>query len=249
MTTALETITGALRESNLLALAAEPNALQQAEGLRKLNILVASVFGDEVGVKLTEFPIGTEIATGVSVNWNAGDWAYPPANSRLMVTDETAQTIYLPALADNGARIGLVDLKGSMAANPVTLHANGKRIEGAASLTVNEDNANYEWMYRSELGEWVRLTLLDIDSDLPFPLKYDDFFETTLAMRLNPRYGRSVKPETAAALTRTMGQIRADYRQKRAVRAPDAVLLMSRTGRRGFTEEQTSVRSDIWQRP
>jgi hypothetical protein len=247
MTTALAIIRGALRESNLLALAtATLNAEQQAEGLAKLNSLIAGVFGNKVGTKLFEFPVGTEGVSSVSANWSSSDWQSPPPNVRLMVTDESTQTINLPVWPDNGARIGLVDLKGTMATFPITLHAGGKRIEGAEFLVVNMDNANLTWMYRSDLGEWVRLTLLEADDELPFPIEFDDYFETALAMRLNPRYGRSVKPETANTLQDSLAKLRATYRQKRNVRAPEAVLRMSDTGRRGWDDEGPAPRSDLW---
>lgn len=246
MTQAQEIIKGALRESNLIALTAAPNALQQTEALTKLNRLISSVFGYEAGTKLFDFPIGNEGTEDYVVSWTSAEWQYPPPNVRLLVTDQVAQTIYLPPFPDNGARVALVDLKGNMATYPITLHASGKKIEDAAFLVVNQDDANLEWMYRADLGNWVRLTLLELDDPLPFPLQFDDFFETSLAMRLNPRYGRSITKETAAVLDRAMSQMRSTYRQKRSVRAPEAVLRMSDTGRTGFSDEIPAPRSNVW---
>jgi hypothetical protein len=205
VTTALATIKGALRESNLIAIASEPNDNQQTEGLDKLRTLIASVFGYEVGTKLFDFPIG--------------------------------------------ARIGLVDMKGSMATYPITLNAGGRLIEGADSLVVSIDDANYEWMYRADTGNWVRLTLIGIDDELPFPIQYDDYFQTMLAMRLNPRYGRSADAQTVATLQRSLGQLRAAYRQQRSVSAPEDVLRMSNTGRGGIADDVASDRrSHVWMR-
>lgn len=249
MTTALAIIRGALRESNLLALTGTLTTEQQDEALGKLNTLIAGVFGNKVGTKLFEFPVGTEGVGDISANWSASDWQNPPPNVRLMVTDESIQTINLPVWPDNGARVGLVDLKGTMATFPVTLHAGGKRIEGAEFLTVNLDNANLVWMYRSDLGDWVRITLLEAVDEMPFPIEFDDYFETALAMRLNPRYGRSIKQETANTLQDSLAKLRATYRQTRKVRAPEAVLRMSDTGRRGWDDEGPNPRSNIWMQP
>lgn len=248
MTQALTIIKGALRESNLIALVDDPSPEQETEGLEKLNRLIVSVIGYEVGTKLFEFPIGTEGTDEVTSGWTSADWSKPPQNVRLMVTDEVAQTIYLPPFPDNGARIGLRDLKNTMATYPITLHASGKLIEGAGSLVVSVDGANYEWMYRSDLGEWVRLTILLTTDNLPFPDRFDDYFETALAMRLNPRYGRALKPETAETLKRMESQIRSTYRQQRAVRADEAVLRMSNTGRGGVSDEAVGSRSNVWMR-
>jgi hypothetical protein len=249
VTTALATIKGALRESNLIAIASEPNDNQQTEGLDKLRTLIASVFGYEVGTKLFDFPIGTEGTDEFTSSWTSADWAYPPQNVRLMVTDQVAQTIYLPPRPDNGARIGLVDMKGSMATYPITLNAGGRLIEGADSLVVSIDDANYEWMYRADTGNWVRLTLIGIDDELPFPIQYDDYFQTMLAMRLNPRYGRSADAQTVATLQRSLGQLRAAYRQQRSVSAPEDVLRMSNTGRGGIADDVASDRrSHVWMR-
>lgn len=248
MTTALAIITGGLRQSNLIAIAAAPNTLQQAEGLQKLNTLIASVFGFEVGTKLFEFPVGTEGTSELTSSWTSADWGRPPQNVRLMVTDQLAQTIYLPPFPDNGARVAIRDIKGTMATYPITLHASGKRIEDAASLTVNMDDADLTWLYRGDLGNWVRLTLLEVDDDLPFPIQFDDYFETMLAMRLNPRYGRAADPQTVATMRRSEGQLRATYRQQRAVRCDEAVTRMSDTGRSGVSDESNSPRSDVWMR-
>lgn len=250
MTTATAIVKAGLRESNLIAIAADPSTNQLTEGLDKLNSLIASVFGHEAGTKLFDFPIGTESVGEYTSNWTSADWAYPPQNVRLMVTDEVAQTIYLPPRPDNGARIGLVDLKDSMLTYPITLHGNGRLIESAVSLTVNVDGANYEWLYRGDLGQWVRLSVLELADEMPFPIKYDDFFTTRLAMRLNPRYGRQADAQTVEALKRSEAQLRGDYRQKREVRAPEHFLRMSNTGRGGGVVDDTAElpRSDIWMR-
>lgn len=249
MTLARAIIKGALRESNLLSLGFDPNANQNTEGLEKLQQIIAGVFGFKAGLQLREWPVGTDGVDDVTTSWTRSDWEIPPPNVRLMVSSTEAETIVLPSFPDNGARVGIVDLTGTMAAHPVTLDPNGKMIEGAATaLAVNVNGANIEWMYRADLGNWVRLTLLGLDDSLPFPIQFDPYFETTLAMRLNPRYGRSITQETAAALADSLAQMRATYRQRRNVRAPESVLRMSNIGRGGIVDdtEGTPPRGGIW---
>lgn len=249
MTTARAIIKQALRESNLLSLGFDPNANQLTEGLDKLNTIIAAVFGFKAGIQLREWPVGTEGVSDVTSSWTRADWTLPPQNVRLMFTSTEAETIVLPAFADNGARIGIVDLTGAMASRPVTLDPNGKMIEGALTpLVVNVNGSNIEWMYRSDLGDWKRLTLLTLDDQLPFPIQFDTYFETALAMRLNPRYGRQLMQESSAWLNDSLSQLRATYRQRRNVRAPESVLRMSNTGRGGIADDtdQTTGRKDLW---
>lgn len=247
MTIARAIIKQALRESNLIALAADPNDNQNTEGLGKLNSIIAGVFGFKAGVQLREWPVGTDGVSDVSVNWNRNDWAVPPPNVRLMVSSTDPETIVLPSFPDNGARVGLVDLTGSMSAHNVTLDPNGKRIEDATSVTVAIDSANLEWMYRADLGNWQRLTLLGLDDEMPFPIQFDTYFETVLAMRLNPRYGRATAAETGSFLSDSLAQLRATYRQRRNVRAPEEVLRLSDTGRGGVVDDDgTTDRKDLW---
>lgn len=248
MTTMRAIIKGGLRESNLITINADPNAAQLTEGQDKLNAIIAGIFGFKAGVQLREWPVGTDGVSDVTSNWTRADWSLPPQNVRLMVTSTDPETIVLPAYPDNGARIGLLDLTGSMSTHGVTLDPNGRRIEDATSATVIIDSVNYEWMYRSDLGNWVRLQVLGLDDELPFPIQFDPFFETVLAMRLNPRYGRATREETALFLKDTLAMLRATYRQRRKVRAPDAVLRMSDTGRSNIVndDEGETERKDLW---
>lgn len=248
MTTALAIITQALRESNLIAITATPTPEQITESLGKLTTLIASVFGFEVGTIIKEWPIGVTTGTDeVSPNWSASNWDTPPPNVRLVVTDPGSQTITLPPFPDNGARIDLLDLTGNLSAHPITLDGNGRLIEGVNMLAVAIDNANIQWMYRADLGQWVRITLISADTDvLPFPVQFDTYFETMLAMRLNPRYGRSASQETIAALQRSESQLRATYRQTRAVALDEAVLRRSETGYHVANDSYRRRRPDNW---
>lgn len=248
MTTALAIITQALRESNLIAITATPTTDQVAEGQSKLNQLIASVFGFEVGIQIKDWPVGTTTGTSeVSPNWTSARWTTPPQNVRLLISATTPQTISLPPYPDNGARIDLVDLTGNLVTNPVTLDANGKLIEGVGALIVNINNAALQWMYRADLGQWLRVSIIAADTDImPFPIQFDSFFETRLAMRLNPRYGRAADQQTVDTLNRAEAHLRATYRQTRAVRVDEAVLRRSLTGLPAISDTAREKRPNDW---
>lgn len=211
MTQALDIITQALRESNLIALVAVPTDLQVAEGLKKLSTLVSSVFGFEVGELLQDWPVG---GPGLSPTV----WNNPLPNSRMLVVATDTQTITFPQCPDNGARMQLIDLKkvadGSPSGRTLTINGNGRFVEGSPTIDITTGNANIVWLYRADIGNWVRLTALTADSDMPFPSEFDAFFETSLAMRLNPRYGRTMDQQSIAVLQRAAQQIQAAYRQR-----------------------------------
>lgn len=224
MTVTLDIITQAHRESNLIAITATLTDAQQTEGLKKLSTLVSSVLGYEVGEGYRDWLVGTDQD---NLSWDSSRWAHPIPNSRLLVTATDDQTIYMPRHPDNGARIQLVDCAVA-GARTITLDGSGFLIDGAATFSTNTAGFDIEWLWRADIGQWKRLNSLLIDSDMPFPDRYDSFFETMLAMRLNPRYGRTMDPQSAAVLQRASTQMRAAYRQRVATPAPLGVNRPSR---------------------
>ena len=124
----------------------------------------------------------------------------PTINRRLIAVNTEALTVYLTVRPQDGARMGIADPFGRLAAFPVTLDANGRTIEGAATKLLNVNGTFQEWFYRADLGQWVKLsTLVDTDP-LPFPDEFESFFILMLALRLNPRYGRSMDEQSAAIM-------------------------------------------------
>lgn len=235
MTTTLAIITQGLRESNLIAISAVPTEAQQTEGLSKLQSLVASVFGYEVGEGLTDWPIGT-VPDELATSWTSADWSEPAQNTRLLYRATAPQAITLPPTPDNGARFQVLDLSGALATNPLTISANGRRIEDADSLVVSTNNLSRTWFYRADLGNWMRLDTLTLESEMPFPIQFDSYFETMLSFRLNPRYGRTADPQTIETLKRSLGQLQAEYKQSRSVRVDPALTRMSIMGVHGTSD-------------
>jgi hypothetical protein len=48
---------------------------------------------------------------------------------------------------------------------------------------------------------------------MPLPVAFDDFFVCALALRLAPRYGKTVSPGTVQAAQNTLKRLKAHYAQ------------------------------------
>lgn len=225
MTYTPEIIKNAYRESNLIMLGKAPTTDQSEEALSLLNRIISGVYGYEVGDPLGDWPIG-KTGLGASSSWTETRWTKLLQNIRLVAMQDTAQTLYLPPEPSDGARVALIDPNNRLAAYPLTIDGNGRAIEDATSVTVDVDGTDRIWFYRADLGKWVRLSALTgaADEVFPFPMEFDPFFETRLAMRLNPRYGRAMNEATAAELTLIQRKLRARYKQTDVIHADIGVL-------------------------
>jgi hypothetical protein len=214
MSTALSIITDAYRESNLIPLGNSPNANQQTEALTRLNNIVFSTIGFEAGDMLDDLTIGGTYDQSSYLT------DYIPDNARLQLNLSTPLTFKLDPRPFEGQRVHIVDVKNNMGTYPVTIDGNGRQIEGAATLTLNTNGDNRTWMYRADIGNWVKLSTLLIGDNLPFPSRFDDYFTTMLALRLNPRYGQTMTAETMEALKRSRSMLRGHYHAYKEIR-PD----------------------------
>ena len=148
---------------------------------------------------------------------------HPSINRRLIATQEAARTVYLTLYPQDGARMGIADPFGRLAAFPITLNANGREIEGSATLTLNTNGTFREWFYRADLGDWVRITSLATSDQVPFPSMFDNMFVILLAMRLNPRYGREMDAQSAEILKMGRRQFIARYLQSQPLQIDDSI--------------------------
>lgn len=245
MTTTLEIITSAYRESNLIAIGTAPTAPQQAEALKRLNALVSSVYGYEVGDPLVDWPVGVAGVVDDVGEWDSNAWTYPAANARLIANHDSATTVYLPPAPDDGARVAVIDPAGRLSSAPITLDGNGRTVEGSPSVTVSVDGTERTWLYRADKGNWTRLSELtgDVGEEFPFPSEFDDYFITKLAMRLNPRYGRSMSGESVAEMDRVLEKLRARYRQRRLVMGEPGPASLTRGYGGGYSPASTINRN------
>lgn len=227
MTLVSDIIQQAYRESNLIASGASASTNQETEALKRLNVLVLSVLGQEAGRKLTDVLVGDGNVTFsgfVPATWNEDTPL--PANARIVANIEAATTLYLNPAPEDGARLALIDASANLATYNLTLTGNGRLIESATTLVLSDDSLARQWFYRADLGDWRRVTDFVAADEFPFPPEFDDYFITLLAMRLNPRFGRSLGEESAAALARSRTAFRNRYRQT-VTRSADAALMMT----------------------
>ena len=116
-----------------------------------------------------------------------------------------------------------------------SLNGNGRDIEGASSLVLNVNGDTRQWVYRSDTGNWTKITNLLSTDQLPFPSEFDDYFIISLATRINPRYGQSLSPENIEALKRTKSQLRARYRSTKSI-YPEYMGLLGERRQKSFNE-------------
>lgn len=217
MTLVRTIISDGLREGGILPLGGTPDAASEAEGLRKISSIVSSLIGAELGENLTSISYGKNGVTtqeGLKADEKTSlDSSYVPSNSRIIANLEGASTLFLNPAPRPGARFAVIDASGNFSSRALTVNANGRKIENAASLSLATDSLVREWFYRDDLADWVRVTDLTLDTAVPFPAEFDELLVTMLAIRLNPRYGQAIAPETKEVLSRWRTLFRARYRQ------------------------------------
>jgi hypothetical protein len=205
MTLVSSIITQAYRESNLIAVGTTPTANHIAEALDRLNSIVMSTIGNEVGDPLIDVTVGgTYDESEVLSPW-------VPKNTRLLLNLTAAETYYLHPNPKNGQRFALADIDNNLSTYNVIINGNGRSIEAAATLTLATNGLARQWMYRGDTGNWVRVATLTSSDQLPFPEDFDDYFITMLALRINPRISQQMSAESLKALSRSRSQLNARY--------------------------------------
>ena len=225
MTLISSIIADAFRESNILPLGKAPSANQSTEALRLLNATISAIYGGDAGENLTDWPLGNFGRESPQYDLGYTDYSidHPNINRRLIAVNEAAKTVYLTLWPQDGSRMGIADPFGRLAAFPVTLDANGRTIETAATIVLNTNGLNREWFYRADLGGWVRLTALVAGDSLPFPSEFDELFIILLAIRLNPRYGRALGEQSAVVLKQGRRDFVARYLQSQPLEIDDSI--------------------------
>ena len=225
MTLISSLIGDAFREGNILPLGVVPNTNQVTEALRLFQGNINSIYVGDAGENLTDWPLGV-------FNTDEPDFIdprtlytiqRPTINCRLLATNTAAITVYLTPYPQDGARMGIADPFGQLAAFPVTLDANGRTIEGNPTLVLNTDGLFQEWFYRADLGQWVKITALLAADENPFPEDFDTFFTIGLALRLNPRYGREMDDQSALVFKAERRQFVARYLQSQPLEIDDSI--------------------------
>lgn len=229
MTIVTEIIEEAFRESGLTNELQSATPTQTKQALGRLQTLISTVYGFEVGDQLIDWPVGIEGVDSITeLAWGAEQWTNPRENVRLIAGSNAAQTIFLPSNPDDGARIALIDPSSRLEAAPITLNGNGRTIEGTPDLIVNINGTRKTWFYRADLGNWTSISPLTYTDEFPFPPEFDTYFITMLATRISPTYGVGLSPQTVSALERNRTRLRARYTQNQFVPSELGILRMSR---------------------
>lgn len=207
MTVVSDIIKQAYRESNLIPLSATPNSMQTEEALKRLNALLLSAIGNEAGDELTDININVGNTYDQSHLINQ----YIPPNVRMFVVLSESDTFTLHPQPYDGQRVAVT---GDFGTYNLTLDGNGRTIEGTSTLTLAQDGEISQWMFRSDIGDWVLIDEIEEEDDWPLPIEFDDYFIIMLALRLNPRYGQQLTGESATMMKRMRTQMQARYRRK-----------------------------------
>jgi hypothetical protein len=243
LTLASDIIRDAYRESNLIAINANPTDAEQTEALTLLNRIIASVYGNEVGEKFTEVLIGrNNIGKPQGYPWYDGvpPYAYwvVPHDVRLILNLTQPETVYLNPTPEDGDRFSILDASGNLATYNFTIVGNGRNIEGATSVTKSTNGDVTDYLYRADLGNWVKVAPLIVSDTFPFPTEFEDLFIVNLAMRLNPRNGSQIDPQSIDRAKSLMTKFRARYTQIIEVGTEEGINRLPSNKRRRYADSR-----------
>lgn len=232
MSTVIDIITRAYRNSNLVSFNDNLDSEKTATGLAYINSLVASVLGNEVGNVFDHFNVGkNNVESTSSVETLNANWVVPQ-NTRLICNLEATRTLNLPIKPSDGARLAVIDSSGNFNTFNLVLNGNGNKIAGASSLTFSTNSANKEYFFRADLGDWKESSLLVTSDDFPFPVEFDFYFITRLSTMLNPSFGQNLDPQTVLNMRDFRNKLRARYSQSNQVGVEEGLLKLTKSGTR-----------------
>lgn len=244
MTQVSSIIESAFRELRVLDWDRNVTRLQIDEALVRLNSLVRSENGLNLGEQYIDWPLGDfNVSAQDRRNEALNVLERPPENARLVHTAINPITVYFPADPEEGTRMAITDPFNRLASVNVTLDGNGRSIEGNAVVTLTTNGLDREWIYRADLGEWLRVTDLLIDAEFPFPLEFDDYFIIGLAMRLDPRYKESISDLSLSRYREMRKKFYGRYSKTREVLSELSYIGLSNNKRRGRVGRQRLINS------
>lgn len=216
MTLVSQILSEAFRESNLTAVGASPRPEENTEALALFNRIILSMYSSEAGEELTDLPYGEgnmDTPELISRNFLDFDDEYIPHNVRLILNLEEPKDVNLNPLPNDGDRFAVIDTSNNVATNTLNIEGNGRLIENSTNVLLNTDGISRAWFYRADKGNWQRVTDLIETDEVPFPPEFDDLLIIRLAMRLNPRYGREINPQSIDRLNELLRKFRSKYKQ------------------------------------
>lgn len=239
MTTATSLITSAYREGNLIPVGTTPTVNEQNEALERLNRIIQGTFGHEMGEPLMDwlvpapqrtapiaanypqlpYPQGLDadlLTTPFAFDQTSNIFQFPPRNSRI-VWGNVSFTAYFPEMPNDGSRMAIVQGSGAgdggQPAQTLTLNGNGRTIQGSNTQALASPLTPTEWVYRADLADWQKVQDMALNDNCIFPPEHDDLWIVWLAIRLAPRYGKTISPETDQVGLTALKRFQARYRQ------------------------------------
>lgn len=233
--TAQDAIDAAFLEGGVKQIGDTPTSAERTAALSRLNAIWLGLFGNEIGPRLTDFQVPFAQRTytapveaanqgfpanlspaGSVVQYPTGNRQHPvvPMDARIICKATVAEVLYLYEQPADGAMLAYAD---NLAGADLTLDANGRKIEGAVSVTLTPGSTARRWFYRADLADWRLVEPLDLADDLPLPAEFDDFFVTALAIRLSALNGAQPMPGTTMQFDKLRSQIAARYAANRNI--------------------------------
>jgi hypothetical protein len=150
--------------------------------------------------------------------------------------------VYLDPNPYEGARFSVIDVGQNFTTAPLTVVADTRRIEGEKQVVLNTDGAVVSWFYRADIGEWVKLSPLTLDSQSPFPVQFDDYFIIKLATRLHPRYRVQTAPETLSHYRELQRKFKSRYSTRQEMNSETALFRLRGHRYLDYFVEDSSLR-------
>lgn len=227
MTTLTTIVNNAFRESGITPVGVAPDTAEFNEALGLLCNLISALYTDDIGTTLTPYNVGNN---GVIYPTTSDKTVFTliPQNAMLACNLTSPLTLYFDPIPHDGALVTFFDASNNFATNNLTIMGNGRRIANSTSpLVLNTNGANVTYMYNAGVG-WTAVTTLSAGTDnSPFASKYDDMLSILLALRINPRYGAEMDPQTSAYFKKLQKQFKAQYRHKEEVTSEDGLIALS----------------------
>jgi len=231
MALASEVISFAYREANFNTVSGVPTTVEFAEGLTLLQPIVNALPGMVTNIRMKPWFIpAPQKVSAIAADYPAyssdalapQNIYNPPSNRRLMMRNTEDVDVFFQYQPQPGAIMEYVDTGHE---GIVTLNGNASffGLTGSnESVVINPEgaggrNAPRRWHYRADFGGWQELTTLALTSTIPYPVEFDDYFITALAVRLSPRFGSEPRQVTILRFQQMEAYIRDQWLQAEEV--------------------------------
>lgn len=226
MTQIIAITTRAMRESNIIAPDQNLTSAQSDEALALLQSYILSVLGTDMGYIMEPWTVASAASilrpSGVPLSaTDAAAWKVPPQARVILNGIAAPMTLTLQPVPQDGQRFAVIDAGKTLDTSNVTINPNGRQLDGAVGVTVlSTEGLARQWIYRDDVADWKKLDPLAATDEMPFPSDFDDYFSIGLAMRLNPRYGQELRPESKLRFDQQQIQFVNRYTQSRLRSVP-----------------------------